>query len=296
MFDVREVVGRPSLDTFYQVTFSFGKWQNWLESNDINRNAASSRRRSSGNDFMEKMSIMCAEAELPGTSFQTSLAVGHHQGIQEEFPNLRTFPPLNLTFYCDLDHVIIEVLESWMTYINPITGPKGYNKNPNAYGRFNYPEDYKETIHVTKFERDLFVDNLTSALNNSELRQRNIRRQEPTSRMTTYEFINIWPTNLTSMRVAYGQSNVLRCSVTLAYDRFIADFNYTDTNKAVTSDAFSLLNSKEQLRRNSLYNDLGYQKNEPITETFKQKYNTHKDGPNKGKTKIPWWYNLGGIL
>ena len=59
MFDVREVVGRPSLDTFYQVTFSFGKWQNWLESNDINRNAASSRRRSSGNDFMEKMSIMC---------------------------------------------------------------------------------------------------------------------------------------------------------------------------------------------------------------------------------------------
>ena len=111
MFDVREVVGRPSLDTFYQVTFSFGKWQNWLESANINRNAASSRRRSSGNDFMEKMSLMCAEAELPGTSFQTSLAVGHHQGIQEEFPNLRTFPPLNLTFYCDLDHVIIEVLE-----------------------------------------------------------------------------------------------------------------------------------------------------------------------------------------
>ena len=31
-------------------------------------------------------------------------------------------------------------------------------------------------------------------------------------------------------------------------------------------------------------------------ETFKEKYNTHKDGPNKGKTKIPWWYNLGGIL
>ena len=277
MFDVREVVGRPSLDTFYQVTFSFGKWQNWLESNDINRNAASSRRRSSGNDFMEKMSIMCAEAELPGTSFQTSLAVGHHQGIQEEFPNLRTFPPLNLTFYCDLDHVIIEVLESWMTYINPITGPKGYNKNPNAYGRFNYPEDYKETIHVTKFERDLFVDNLTSALNNSELRQRNIQRQEPTSRMTTYEFINIWPTNLTSMRVAYGQSNVLRCSVTLAYDRFVADFNYTDTNKAVAADAFSLLNSKEQSRRHGLRDSLLYGNTVPegssnITKT-KSRYN-----------------------
>ena len=280
MFDVREVAGRPSLDTFYQVTFSFGKWQNWLESNDINRNAASSRRRSSGNDFMEKMSIMCAEAELPGTSFQTSLAVGHHQGIQEEFPNLRTFPPLNLTFYCDLDHVIIEVLESWMTYINPITGPKGYNKNPNAYGRFNYPEDYKETIHVTKFERDLFVDNLTSTLNNNELRKRNIRRQEPTSRMTTYEFINIWPTNLTSMRVAYGQSNVLRCSVTLAYDRFVSDFNYTDTNKAIAADAFSLLNSKEQSRRHGLRDSLLYGNTVPEGSFNITKTNTNKSRYN----------------
>jgi len=256
MFDVREIVGRPSLDTFYQVTFSFGKWDKWLESSDaagitnINAPTVSGNTRVQGKTFMEKMSIMCAEAELPGTSFQTSLAVGHHQGIQEEFPNLRTFPPLNLTFYCDLDHVIIEVLESWMTYINPISGPKSYKKNPNAYGRFNYPEDYKETIHVTKFERDLNVDKLP--------RPNGVPPQKPTSRMTTYEFVNIWPTNLTSMRVAYGQSNVLRCSVTLAYDRFVADFNYTDTNKAVVSDAFSLLNSKEQIRRNGLRDSLLY--------------------------------------
>jgi len=291
MFDVRETVGRPSLDTFYQVTFSFGKWQNWLESGDINRSvSAFGNRRSGGNDFMEKMSLMCAEAELPGTSFQTSLAVGHHQGIQEEFPNLRTFPPLNLTFYCDLDHVIIEVLESWMTYINPISGPKGYNKNPNAYGRFNYPEDYKEIIHVTKFERDLFVDNLTSANNNSVLRRRDIRRQEPTSRMTTYEFINIWPTNLTSMRVAYGQSNVLRCSVTLAYDRFVADFNYTDTHKAVTADAFSLLNSKEQSRRHSLRDELLYGNTVPdgsfgISSKSTDNVNTNKSTYQKNRNR-----------
>ncbi|MEC8552172.1 MAG: hypothetical protein VXY93_16865, partial [Pseudomonadota bacterium] len=36
--------------------------------------------------------------------------------------------------------------------------------------------------------------------------------------------VNIWPTNLTSMRVAYGDSNVLRCAVTLAYDRFFTQF------------------------------------------------------------------------
>ena len=143
--DVQNIVGRPSVDTQYQVIFSFGNYQNWLEStgNAIGKN------RTNGLDFREKMSIMCTEAELPGTSFQTSLAVGHHQGIQEEFPNLRTFPPLNLTFYVDADHVILEVLETWMTFINPITNNK---RNFNAFGRFNYPENYKEIMHITKFE------------------------------------------------------------------------------------------------------------------------------------------------
>ena len=241
MADVREIIGRPSLDTFYQVTFSFGKWQTWLEPFGVeNIEFASGNKRSQGGDFMQKMSVMCAEAEIPGTSFQSTLAVGHHQGIQEEFPYLRTFPPLNLTFYCDLDHVIIEVLESWMTYINPITTNK---RDLNAYGRFNYPDDYKETIHLTKFERDTFEESLPLD-------------QNPTTRLMTYEFINVWPQNMTSMRVAYGDSNVLRCSVQLAYDRFFTNFNYTDTNQAIAADAFSLLNSKEQNRRYGIRNSL----------------------------------------
>ena len=61
------------------------------------------------------MSLMCTQAELPGTSFVPSSAIGHRQGIQEEFPNLRNFPPLNVVFYADADHVILEVLERWMT-------------------------------------------------------------------------------------------------------------------------------------------------------------------------------------
>ena len=45
--------------------------------------------------------------------------------------------------------------------------------------------------------------------------------------MTSYEFVNVWPTNLTSMRVAYGDSNVLRCNVQFAYDRF---FHFNSKN------------------------------------------------------------------
>jgi len=220
MKDIRDTVARPSLDTFYQVTFSFGKTNIWLGSDGFRQFSGSSiplpsNKRSQGRTFKEKMSILCTEAEIPGTTFQTDLAVGHHQGIQEEFPNLRTFPPLNLTFYLDADMVVLEVLEKWMTYINPIR--KNDKRSLNAYGRFNYPEDYKEIIHLTKFERDTFIDrqNLT----------------EYQSRLSTYEFVNVWPTNLTSMRVAYGDSNVLKCSVQLAYDRFFTDFGYEDTHQ-----------------------------------------------------------------
>lgn len=197
---IRDSVARPSLDTIYQVTFSFGKAEIWLQGDDMGKN------RTQGTDFKRKMSLLCTEAEIPGTQYTTTPAIGHHQGIQEEFPNLRNYPPLNLTFYCDADMVILEVLEKWMTYINPVQTDK---RNYAAYTRFNYPEDYKEIIHISKFERDTFTEGKGSYKSN----------------MTHYEFVNVWPTNLTSMRVAYGQSNVLKCSMQFAYDRFFTSFD-----------------------------------------------------------------------
>ena len=232
MNEIRETVQRVSLDTLYQVTFSFGRFQNWLDeigSRDENK-------RTQGRGFKEKLSLMCTEAEIPGTSFQTSLAVGHHQGIQEEFPNLRTFPPLNLVFYVDADHIVLEILESWMTYINPLNTAK---RDPNAYGRFNYPETYKEILHITKFENDFLVDQIDEErilnTDNDNLAEK-IKIRKSTTKLLTYEFINVWPTNMTSMRVAYGNSNVLKCSVQLAYDRYFTDYNYDQVHGVVLDD------------------------------------------------------------
>ena len=225
---IKSTVARPSLDTFYEVNFSFGKYQTWLSD-------APGKRRTQGTDFMQKMSLMCTQAELPGTSFVPSSAIGHRQGIQEEFPNLRNFPPLNLVFYADADHVIIEVLESWMSYINPIFN-SGI-RDSNAFTRFNYPEDYKETIHITKFERDTFIRESRNASYQSDL--------------TSYEFVNVWPIDLTSMRVAYGDSNVLRCSVQFAYDRFFTTFNYNDIQKQVVNRPVGIVNSKEVIAANT---------------------------------------------
>ena len=217
---IKDSVARPSLDTFYQVDFSFGKQSIWLRGNRPGLN------RTQGLDFTKKMSLLCTQAEIPGTKFSETTTIGHHQGIQESFPNLRNFPPLNLTFYCDADHVILEVLETWMTYINPVfTGLR----SADAYTRFNYPETYKETIHISKFERDTFTLDKRSTSYKSNI--------------TSYEFVNVWPTNLASMRVAYGDSAVLRCSVQLAYDRFFTKFYYDDSLSSVENTPFEGLSN-----------------------------------------------------
>ena len=223
--DIRDTLARVSLDTLYQVTFSFGKSDIWLENRGRLGSEAPGKNRTQGTDFKRKMSLLCTQAEIPGTSFTTDLAVGHHQGIQESFPNLRNFPPLNLTFYCDADMVILEVLERWMSYINPVQKNK---RDYAAYTRFNYPEDYKEILHVTKFERDSF----------------NEEKGEYQSSMAHYEFVNIWPTDLTSMRVAYGEPNVLQCSVQFAYDRFFSSFDGLE-GQAPVNTATGLINSND---------------------------------------------------
>ena len=45
-----------------------------------------------------------------------------------------------------------------MTYINPVSD----RKRLDAYGRLNYPENYKERLHVSKFERDTFLEGKNS--------------------------------------------------------------------------------------------------------------------------------------
>ena len=220
--DIRDTLGRVSLDALYQVTFSFGKSREWLREDEPGKN------RTQGTDFKRKMSLLCTQAEIPGTSFVESTVVGHHQGIQESFPQLRNYPPLNLVFYVDADHVVLEVLETWMSYINPI---QTNQRNINAYSRFNYPDDYKEIIHLSKFERDTFIDDRSKG--------------DYSTRVTNYEFVNVWPSNLTSMRLAYGDSNVLKCNIQFLYDRFFTSFHKVDNGVTPINTPSGIVNSDD---------------------------------------------------
>ena len=69
------------------------------------------------------------------------------------------------------------------------------------------------------------------------------------SSMAQYEFVNIWPTDLTSMRVAYGEPNVLQCSVQFAYDRFFTTFENIESESAVpVNRAVNVVNSNDQVK------------------------------------------------
>ena len=224
---IRSTLGRVSLDTFYQVVFSFGKDSNWFR----RRSGISGSSLNAGLDYKQKMSLLCAEAELPGTGFSATSAIGHFQGIQEQFPTIKDYPPLNLVFYVDADHVMIEIFDQWMEYINPTIGNR---RRLNAYKRLRYPESYKEVIHITKFERDTF----------------NSRSSTNPARLLTYEFVNVWPTNMTSMKVNYGGSNVLKLSVQLAYDRFFTSYT-TENVRPLPIDTGSNATARDLVNRHA---------------------------------------------
>jgi len=233
---VQETLKRPSLDSFYQVHFDFSKLGNWLPENiDYGR--------TQGLGLKTKMSLMCAEAEIPGTSYMTTQTTGHRQGIVETFPTLRQFPPLNLSFYLDAEHVILEVLETWMKFINPIE--EGMESDKPAYSRFAYPEDYKEILHITKFERNLKEH--SRLMNTRDPNKTQLLQNNPASKISQYKFFEVWPTNMTSMRVKYGQSDVLRLSVQLAYDRYISQYNVAD-NQTVVQDTPDMINRSNDIR------------------------------------------------
>ena len=85
----------------------------------------------------------------------------------------------------------------------------GYNKSPSDnftseetqtyYRRFNYPQEYKAPVlEIIKFERA--IDN------NNALK---------------YKFFNAFPKSVGSMSVSYGQAELLKVTVTFAYDRYL---------------------------------------------------------------------------
>jgi hypothetical protein len=161
---------------------------------------------------VEHMNVMCESTSLPGSRFSTATDTTYH-GITSKQAYRRDFSDLNCTFYVDTSYETIRILETWMHYIH---GPQGLGpyisgmESPGAFTRFRYPTDYKCDIHLLKFNKDYSNDIMPAGVSGS-------------NSTVTYTFINAFPINLSSMAVSYGPSDLLKCTVDFAYDRYILD-------------------------------------------------------------------------
>ena len=148
----------------------------------------------------EDLELLCHETSLPGTSLFTHEATNDYHGVTEKMAYRRSYDDtVDMSFYVDRSYKVIDMFEGWIDYM---TNQGNYNtfESPYANYRMNYPETYKSNIHITKFEKD-------------------------TSSSMTYQFIGAFPINLSAMPVSYDASEILKCSVSYAYTRYIRTRN-----------------------------------------------------------------------
>lgn len=173
----------------------------------------------------EDAGLLCHNAVLPTSQFATVDVPGNYTGITQTFAHRRIYQDISLEFYVDNNYNTLKFLEHWMEFIasgasNPIDGtnlPINMNVDEGYFIRMQYPKYYKSNrTKIIKFDRDY---------------QREIE----------YTFIGLYPYNIASIPVSYGQSDVLKMQVTFKIDRYVIGRSYSidysrnsDGNKTVS--------------------------------------------------------------
>ena len=159
----------------------------------------------------ENVGLLCADATLPTSSFATSEVKDNFQGINQQFAHTRLYIDSDFTFYVDYNYNMIKFFEGWMDYISGTEQKVPATNSRAFYRRFNYPlgnpqskepleSGYKvDTLSITKFERDY----------------------KRSSVYLQYDFINAFPKGMTAIPVSYGAADLVKVTVTFAYDRYV---------------------------------------------------------------------------
>ena len=154
-------------------------------------------------DILSEAGVLCKATSLPGSSIATH-DVKDFYGVTQKHAYARQFDgTIDLTFYIDSNYQMLYLFEFWMEFIMQLNGqnPRG----GNSYFKASFPDDYRSSLYIYKFNKD----------HDSVLK-------EELGTMT-YEFINAFPQNISSVGVSYDASSVLEFTVTFAYERYITD-------------------------------------------------------------------------
>tara|TARA_B100001057_G_scaffold241156_1_gene241492 strand:- start:786 stop:1838 length:1053 start_codon:yes stop_codon:yes gene_type:complete len=278
--DFQTALGAPALSSFYIVNLDLAagssnassdleeSLENWLASCGVMDTPAAMRR----------YSLLATEAILPGTSMSTLTEQGSRQGITERFATQRAYNDIAITYYIPSDYTSLRLFQEWINFMNPLyykSGnaqedsrlrhgyPDGYPKaqDSNSFHRFRYPNEYKKSLTITKFERN--VGQSQSQLKNYSTAPKDeqsndnpfVRTLDDNDRFAmnkkygmfdpeaiSYKFINAFPTSIQDVALTYQNSTVLQVTVEFAYDRYIIVTNQGEIGNDRSAPASSKSN------------------------------------------------------
>ena len=155
---------------------------------------------------LDNIALLCSDANLPGSSLATHDVTNDYQGVTEKMAYRRIYDDtLGLTFYVDRNYYVISLFERWIDHISGNTHPTRF-KSPYINSRVAYPKTYKSDIFVTKFEKDHMSP------------ESKVRKN-----ILEYSFIQAFPRDITAIPVSYEGSQVLKCSVSFSFIRYVVE-------------------------------------------------------------------------
>jgi len=169
----------------------------------------------------EKLGLLCSEAALPGSSIATHEINNNYTGVTERHGYRRLYDDrANFTFYVDHDYTPITFFETWMQYVAGEQITQGL-ADPEYFYRFNYPgtkgDGYRmPRVALSKFEKDYSGSYLQ------------------------YTFLDAFPIGLNSIPVSYENSQLLKCTVSMAFTRYVMKyepFRYLQSEKPGSTGA-----------------------------------------------------------
>ena len=201
--DLKKTILSPSLTPYFEVQIPVPSFLS-----DLNSGSTSA---------YNYLTLLCTEAVLPGNNLITFNVDNDYTGVTEKMPHRKVYDQeLQLTFYVNAGEDAYYPIRFFESYISYIAGEDPNNaqsmkklKLQNYFYRMSYPDDYMiDGLLIKKFEKG---EKFSAA----------VPPAREVSQELIYEFIRSYPTAINSMPVTYGEADVLKCTVTYSYIRYI---------------------------------------------------------------------------
>jgi hypothetical protein len=220
MSEIKTRLLSPALTSHYQCFFKAPEdtVEKWIEQKNFyvsDRQATPSDKGTNISDDILNLSLSCCDASLPGSTFQTHDVMAY-TGVSEKFAYMRAYDDRSdFTFYVNEQYQQLKYFEGWSSYIADEQYAResrgGVEDNTYSY-RMNFPENYRGSIRLVKFERSFGGENT---------------KNKAASNGATWEYIfkDAYPISISSIPVSYNSSELLKCTISFTYSRYYLKSN-----------------------------------------------------------------------